>query len=41
LMAEFSLSRSCSVIGIHYTKNLTRRGRGSKSSRVYFINYKK
>jgi len=39
LTGEFSLSRSCSVIGIHYTKNLIRRsGGGSKSSRVYFIN---
>jgi hypothetical protein len=36
LTAEFSLSPSCSVIGIHYTKNLI-RGR-SKSSRMYFIN---
>ena len=33
LTAEFSLSPSCSVIGIHYTKNLIRGG-GSKALRV-------
>ena len=33
LTAELSLSRSCSVIGIHYTKNLIRGG-GSKALRV-------